>query len=566
MRVPQTRDDFRGVGLLIDAKRFGIQPAAEWAVWQDYVRTRMAFRSVRSRAEPAGAEASVALVVLDRDDIFEAKLFTLLGLALRQQGWQLVVMVQSRRMTRSIRYARALGADDIVYRSDLVRDLPGTRTERLDIATALLAPVGDSNALRDVTFHGSEIGRHVFASTSRETLDGSPDPLEAGNRSIVERLMTEAVTSVEVGQLVSETVQPDLLILAEANYALTGPLVDVLVDSGASVAQTIPMFTNDGLMCKRLTRGNRNHHPASVAKSTFERILREGAPPDLDDTLDRELRRRYSGDYALQAQNQPSNQQLERSELLDLLGFTGERPIAVIFSHVLWDASLFFGTDLFDDYGQWFVETVRTAIANDQVDWIIRAHPSNVFRVQHGDIQGEAAELRLLDATFAELPSHVTVLPPEAAVSSFALYQHADAGVTVRGTPGLEMATFGKPVLTAGTGHYMNQGFTLDSSSREEFIRRLGTAQDLEPLSAKQTSLARIHAHTVFTRRLLRSRTFAPVYSFADRGFHPLDRNVDTTSKRVTDELLERAEDLREFTTWIATNDIDFLSPPLTAG
>lgn len=566
MKIPQAREDFIGVRLLVDAKRFCIQPAAEWAVWKDYLRTRAAFRGVRCRAEPPAADADVALVVLDRDDIFETKLFTLLALALRQQGWRVVAMVPSRRTTRADRYARALGADEIVYRSDLIKQAASSRVEWVEIAERLLAPVESSNSLKGVRYRESEVGRHVFASTSRETLEGSPDPSAPATKSIVSRLMTEAVSSVEVGHILADRLRPNLVILAEANYALTGPLVDVLVEMGASVAQTIPMFTNDGFMCKRLTKGHRSLHPASVEKSTFDRILQEAPLTDFDGALDEELRRRYSGFYALQAQNQPSNLQPDRSELLNLVGFTGDRPIAVIFSHVLWDASLFFGTDLFDDYGQWFVETVRAAIANDHVDWVIRAHPSNVFRVNHGDITGEAAEIRLLHESFPKLPTHISVLPPEADVSSLALFQHADFGVTVRGTPGLEMASFGRPVLTAGTGHYMNQGFTIDSSTREEYISRLASAHDLVPLTPDQTRLARVHAYTVFTRRLFRTQTFPPIYDFADEGFHPLDRNIKTTGMRITNEVLSGAEDLHKFSTWIDTAETDFLDPPLSAG
>lgn len=508
--------------------------------------------------------AGIALVVLDRDDVFETKLFSLLALSLRQKGWRVVAMVQSRRTTRSNRYARALGADEIVYRSDLVKTVASSEVWPADLAERLLAEVDSSNSLKDVTYRGSDVGRHVFASTARETLEGSPDPSVEATRLIMKRLMTEAVTSVEVGLLLAERVRPNLLILSEANYALTGPLVDLLVDTGASVAQVIPMFTNDGYMCKRLVKGSRNLHPASLEKGTFNRILQEEAPSELDNELNLELRRRYSGHYALQAQNQPSNLQPTRSELLDLVGFSGTRPLGVIFAHVLWDASLFFGEDLFDDYGQWLVETVRGAIANDQIDWIVRTHPSNVFRVSHGDITGEASELVLLRDSFPKLPPHLAVLPPESDVSSFALYEHGDVGVTVRGTPGLEMATFGKPVITAGTGHYMNQGFTVDSSNRDEFVARLASAQRLKPLSAERTRLARIHAHTVFRRRLLESRTFPPVYAFSDRGFHPLDRNIDTTSKRVTSNLLDSAEDLREFTNWVDSGELDFLSPPLS--
>jgi hypothetical protein len=50
----------------------------------------------------------------------------------------------------------------------------------------------------------------------------------------------------------------------------------------------------------------------------------------------------------------------------------------VVFSQVLWDANLFYGEDLFEDAGEWFVETVRVACANSAMNWLIKLHPANV--------------------------------------------------------------------------------------------------------------------------------------------------------------------------------------------
>lgn len=563
MIVSTTRMDPCGIGVLIDAKRFWLQPRSEIAVWTDLIRTAWAFRSPRRRDVPPSTSAKVVLVVLVRDDIFETKTFLLQALALRQRGWRVVVLAQSRRSTRALRYARALGVDEIVVRSELVRQIGSSSADRASIAEKLLKPVTTAGALKQVTFKGSDVGRHVFASTARETLEGTPDPTNHTVRPIVRRLMAEAVTSVELAELIESRIRPNIILLEEANYAASGPLVDVLVERGANVVQSAPMFTNDGFISKRLSRGRRNLHPASVEPDTFNRIVAEGEPPRLDEILDEEIQRRYNGYYTLQAQNQPSQRVPNRSQFLDFMGLSGRRPIGVIFAHVLWDASLFFGSDLFDDYAVWFVETVQSAIANDRVDWIVRSHPSNVFRVSHGDITGEAAEIILLRSQFPALPGHVKVLTPEADISSLALYQHADFGVTVRGTAGLEMATFGKPVITAGTGHYMNQGFTIDSDTRDQYKLRLAAAHELAPLPASQTRLARLHALTVFNRRVLRSTTFPPIYAFKNKGFHTLDRNIDTTSTRVTNTTITEATDLMEFADWVESGETDFLSPPL---
>jgi hypothetical protein len=172
------------------------------------------------------------------------------------------------------------------------------------------------------------------------------------------------------------------------------------------------------------------------------------------------------------------------------------------------------------------VETVRRAIGNDQVNWVVKAHPSNVFRAAHGDVEGECSELVLLQDSFRELPPHVFVLRPETHISTLSLYRFADVGITVRGTPGLEMACFGKTVLTAGTGAYSGLGFTVDSLSTDEYLGRLNALETLSPPTPDATERARRYAHALFVERPWVPESFEMVFKFPERGWNPLDRNV----------------------------------------
>ena len=38
--------------------------------------------------------------------------------------------------------------------------------------------------------------------------------------------------------------------------------------------------------------------------------------------------------------------------------FNKNKPLVVIFSHVMWDANLFYGEDIFKDTGDWFAQTI----------------------------------------------------------------------------------------------------------------------------------------------------------------------------------------------------------------
>ena len=75
----------------------------------------------------------------------------------------------------------------------------------------------------------------------------------------------------------------------------------------------------------------------------------------------------------------------------------------MLFSHVLWDAKLFYGEDLFDNYGHWFAETVAAAAANPRMNWIIKLHPANLWKRKLSGVTFEYGELALIRERVGEL-------------------------------------------------------------------------------------------------------------------------------------------------------------------
>jgi hypothetical protein len=267
----------------------------------------------------------------------------------------------------------------------------------------------------------------------------------------------------------------------------------------------------------------------------------------------------------LSQQFQPDTEAVTHDEIVAETGVDPDRPTAVIFAHVLWDASLFFGVDLFENYADWLVQCVRAAIDNPRVNWVIKAHPSNVFRKRHGDVGGESSEVVLVRDHFPELPEHVHLLLPHTRISTLSLYDFADYGITVRGTPGMEIACFGKPAFTAGTGTYAGLGFTYDSSSRTEFLDKLATIDSYGRLPDEMRIRARRYAYALFLRRPWIPRSFALRFDLPDDGWHPIDRNVIVTATGVAD--VEAHGDLHAWSTWaIRSHESDYLSGDLSRG
>lgn len=541
--------------VLVEGYRWVRNPAWQRAIAADLRRTRRTSRFLRTLpSAPPGAPTAV--VSLYRDDIFDTKVGLVLASALRTRGVRPVVLTPTSRNRRIRRYAAAYSIDDVRARDTVpLTDAERATVER--VATSLMAGPVDVDTVRDWTHDGYRVGYHVVSTLIRRTFDGSPELHLEQTRAQLGEILREVLTTYIVCTRVLDDVRPALVLVEEANYAVNGPLVDVAVARDVDVIQTITIWRDDALMSKRLTRANRRVDAKSVAPETMARLDADGAfPPDeqLDAELDADFASRYDGRWALSAQFQPGTRPFTAEEIVEHLGLDPAKPTAVVFAHVLWDATLFFGVDLFDNYADWLRRTVEAAAANPRLNWIVKTHPSNVFRSAHGDIAaGASSEAEIVREALPTIPDHLHLLEPDTPISTLSLHRFADFGLTVRGTAGLEMASFGTPVLTAGTGAYSGFGFTVDSDSREEYLARLARLPDVDLPAPDAARRARRYAHTLFVRRPWVARSIRLGFAFLSLGWHPLDRNVEWTVASVAD--LAAAPDLGAWASWALDSD-----------
>ena len=152
-----------------------------------------------------------------------------------------------------------------------------------------------------------------------------------------------------------------------------------------------------------------------------------------------------------------------------------------------------------------------------------------------------------LRSRIGELPSHITMIPPESEISTYSLFDIMDYCITVYGTVGMEAARLGIPVLTGGTGPYDSQGFTVDSDTREEYLNKLRNIQVIPPLSSAQRELAERFAYVTFLMRPWHAKSVTLRYLPDDKEFLSQGQ-VNIRSK----EDWYTADDLRAFAEWIA--------------
>lgn len=527
-----------------------------WDVRRDYTAfaSKCAFLAEASRFEEP--EKRVLIVSLS-DWIAQVKMEAMLAAALRLRGWTPYVLTRSR-FHWAARYFAACGLSRLIDLDDALRRHGGL-ADSLQAVDGFLEPCPSTVSLLASRHRDVFVGRHALSSVVREVKGGRIDLGDGVIAAKVRAQLTASLQTIPAAEAILDVVRPGLLLFLEKGYTPYGEIFDVAVNRGLETIQWHHGHRTDALVLKRYRRDNRHLHSFSLDPSTWERVKAAPWVAEEERRIMGELMQRYeTGSWFSRKFLQTGKRIKTAEEVHAQLGLDPRRKTAVIFSHVLWDATFFFGENLFEDYEAWLIETVQAACANPAVNWVVKLHPDYVWKLKMaggGDVRDRLA----LDAAVGRLPDHVKLVLPETDISTYSFFGITDYCLTVRGTIGIEMACFGIPVLTAGTGRYAGFGFTLDSATPEEYLARLAHIQEIPPLSPEQTRLAQQHAHALFLRRPMVFRTFEMVQRpLAELG-HPLDHNVVIRARTL--EALQQAQDLRAFADWVeAGREGDYLT------
>lgn len=145
--------------------------------------------------------------------------------------------------------------------------------------------------------------------------------------------------------------------------------------------------------------------------------------------------------------------------------FDNDRPTYIAFAHTFTDQPLY-DESLFADHSDWLESTLKHASGTRSYNLLVKIHPLN----NHYDKSGMADRLEAAFRAFSNIRFTRGPLKPEAAAAL------CIAAITVRGTPGIEMASLGVPVVLAGKAPYGDVGFTVNPATKKEYFDILETS------------------------------------------------------------------------------------------
>jgi hypothetical protein len=507
-------------------------------------------------AKPWGQAGETVLIVSLSDFVYQLKLEGVLGKALQLAGCRVVALTNTWDRWGEP-YLRTFGIDEFVHPSDFLDEHAEREVERA-AAEALSGEIG-VQSLRRFVFRGAHVGEQTLSTLSRRFERGRISLSDPPVRAALEHILRESMQSVVAGERLLDELTPDVVLFNEKNYAGFGSIYDLALERNANVIQFVMsgIHWRDALIFKRFTEETRRVHPTSLSGESWKRVRALTWAEERDAELREEFALRYGSEHLHPDAGLQAGKQIKSADEVRVqLGLDPAKKTAVIFSHVLWDANMFFGEDLFEDQETWLVETVRAACANDALNWVVKLHPANRYKSDSADLNDAIA----IREALGELPDHVQLLWPETDINTYSLFAVADIGVTIRGTIGMELPVFGIPTLTAGTGRYSGLGFTIDSATASEYLERLAHAHEIALLNDDAVLLAKRHAYALFRMRPFRFTTYRSHFMPPDRLRHPLSHNLELTTRSAHE--IEEAPDLREFAAWALGSELDYLTEP----
>lgn len=459
------------------------------------------------------------------------------------------VMVTASWLKRALKYYRAFGIGDFAFFDRVQRQVP---PEALDIIEEFFSQPFSVQDVRNFHYKGTRLGAHMLRTLTRTTHKGFIDLSDPRVTNTLKAMMRQGMENVERAEALLDEYRPEIVFTHHPLNMEEGDIFEVALVRGLNAIYWNDAQKTDYWIFKRYSQKNKGLQYFSVDDETWEIARQMEWTPEHEAILMEEIRRRY--DPASRADSrllQQGKQMKDRETIRQQLELDPGKKTAVVFSHITWDTSFLYGQDLFNDYEDWLVQTTRAACDNPRLNWIIKLHPANLTKFKAWGMTGEYSEVTAIRNAIGELPEHVKLLYPETDINTFSLFALTDYCLTVRGTIGIEMTLFGIPVFTAGTGRYSGRGFTIDSTTRGEYLDRLAHLHEYGPLSPEQVELAKKHAYWLFMKRPVRFELASKVLPLnrLQRAGHPLETNYVFHFRSLDD--LAHDPGLKRFAEWV---------------
>ncbi len=525
-------------------RRRWLDPERRWKdreIRQDLRRTRAQVRGWGrrggERAVPAGSAGLIGILSFTNLPL-HAKFQALVAKTAQLQGLTPVALNASGNRFAH-QYFRLFGVDRMAMWDQLVRELAPPLQEVAAVVDGMLPARPTVRGLMQQTYQGVDVGKHALSMTCRRRLEGRLDLRDPATLELLRGFLADAVRNTVVAERFLDRFPMQKMLVRDAGYNPNGQIYEAALARGVDCFVYEQGQRRGTWVLKRYTPQTKGEHYFSLSDRTWERVLGWPWTEQHEALLEREFANRYLPDSTDDTRRlMTGKREASPDEVRAALGLDPGKKTAVIFSHMAWDAAFFFGTQLYEDFETWLFETVKFVAAEcPDLNWIVKLHPFNVFKLQREGVEDpEESEMALL-RRLMPLPDHVRIMRADTPISTRSLFPLVDYVLTVNGTVGMEFPCFGVPAVVAGTGRYSGRGFTVDPSSRQEYLAILRRLHEVPALSDAVRVLARRHFLALMMGRQVDFDPVAPMEL----------KRINEAQSDVHDNIGFRARSLEEF-------------------
>lgn len=368
--------------------------------------------------------------------------------------------------------SEVLGADERREASERARSVP-----RSEIAS--------------YTLDGLAVGEHAMAGALRFYARATLADGEVEER-ILRRYLEAAILSVKATRRVLAATASTVAVFHHGIYVPHGLIGEVARTAGVRVVNWHVAYRKQTFI---FSHHDTYHH--TLMNEPVGAWDQMRWTPEIEEHLLSYLSSRWEGanDW-IKFHREP---QFDLAPLAREFGVDFSRPVIGLLTSVMWDAQLHYPANAFRNQLEWVIRTIEYFRGRPDLQLLIRVHPAEIT----GTLRSRQPLVAEIARAFPTLPQNVAVIPPEHSLSTYAAMLKCNA-VLIYGTKtGVELASFGVPVIVAGEAWIRNKGITFDATSQHDYLAMLDRLPLAGRMPTQTLTRARKYAFHFFFRRMI---------------------------------------------------------------
>ena len=356
--------------------------------------------------------------------------------------------------------------------------------------------------IKSFAYQGLAVGEHAIAGALRYFARGSIDD-EKYAYPVAKRYLEASLFSVIVLQKLQHQQKFDTAVFHHGIYVPHGIIGEVFRKDGVAVVNWNVGYRKGTFI---FSHQDTYHHTMMAEPVNNWETIRWNS--QLEQKVLAYIKNRSRGTRDWHAfLNEPTAD-------ISTLGFDSSKPTIGLLTNVCWDAQLHYPANVFENMLEWIIQTVDYFAKKPSLQLIIRVHPAEVT----AEIPSRQLVVDELNKSFPILPSNIFVVNPESKMNTYTLMDACNAVIIYGTKTGVELTSFGIPVIVAGEAWIRNKGITIDPTTRREYFEMLDKLPLDGRMNEKLKQRALKYAYHFFFRRMVPVEVVQPVggfYSFS---------------------------------------------------